>query len=254
MKVYITGDTHVQFGHIKNFCRETRTTKEDILIILGDSGINYNVLNLETENRPDIYRYKDSQFSLDLKFGLSKLPITLFCIQGNHEAPAHLVDGYFLSQQSHPLFSGQNVFTQEQFPNILFAEEGCIYKILGKTVGIIGGAYSVDKSFRLYRGYPWFKEEQPSTMKSDKVFVEHLKENLNKLDIILSHTCPFHYMPTEAFLPGLNQEDIDNSTEKFLEEIEKNIEYKMWFCGHFHIDKNVDKLSFLFKDIIELEV
>ena len=38
---YITGDTHGRFGRIKEFCNEQKTTKEDIMIILGDVGINY---------------------------------------------------------------------------------------------------------------------------------------------------------------------------------------------------------------------
>lgn len=39
--IYITGDTHGYFKHIKSFCEENHTTKEDVLIILGDAGINY---------------------------------------------------------------------------------------------------------------------------------------------------------------------------------------------------------------------
>lgn len=39
--IYITGDTHRDFGRIIDFCEENETTKDDILIILGDAGINY---------------------------------------------------------------------------------------------------------------------------------------------------------------------------------------------------------------------
>ena len=39
--IYLTGDTHAVFDRIDDFCRERRTTREDILIILGDAGINY---------------------------------------------------------------------------------------------------------------------------------------------------------------------------------------------------------------------
>ena len=41
MMIYITGDTHGRFKKIKLFCRENNTTKDDIMIILGDAGINY---------------------------------------------------------------------------------------------------------------------------------------------------------------------------------------------------------------------
>ena len=38
---YITGDTHRDFERIELFCMENNTTKEDVLIVLGDAGINY---------------------------------------------------------------------------------------------------------------------------------------------------------------------------------------------------------------------
>ena len=39
--VYITGDTHRDFARVEEFCEEYGTTEDDILIILGDVGINY---------------------------------------------------------------------------------------------------------------------------------------------------------------------------------------------------------------------
>ena len=41
MHFYITGDTHKKFDRVETFCLEHHTTTEDIMIILGDSGINY---------------------------------------------------------------------------------------------------------------------------------------------------------------------------------------------------------------------
>lgn len=41
MNIYITGDTHGKFGRIYNFCEKEGTAREDIMIILGDAGINY---------------------------------------------------------------------------------------------------------------------------------------------------------------------------------------------------------------------
>ena len=66
---YITGDTHRDFERIILFCLENKTTRDDVLIILGDAGINYY------GGIKDWY----------IKHYLNKLPITLFCIQGNHE-------------------------------------------------------------------------------------------------------------------------------------------------------------------------
>lgn len=65
MHFYITGDTHGDFSRIEEFCRENDTTKEDVMIILGDAGINYWLNNADRQ----------------LKNDLTDLDITLFCVQ-----------------------------------------------------------------------------------------------------------------------------------------------------------------------------
>ena len=39
--IYITGDTHGDFFRIANFCARMNTKPDDIMIILGDAGINF---------------------------------------------------------------------------------------------------------------------------------------------------------------------------------------------------------------------
>ena len=34
--IYLTGDTHGSFERISEFCHRFKTTKEDVMIILGD--------------------------------------------------------------------------------------------------------------------------------------------------------------------------------------------------------------------------
>jgi 3-oxoacid CoA-transferase subunit A len=48
------------------------------------------------------------------------------------------------------------------------------------------------------------------------------------------------------FLPTIDQTSVDQSTEIWLDKIEESIEYKAWLCGHWHTDKRVDKVHFLF--------
>ena len=39
---YITGDCHGDFTRIYDFCEFSQTTqKDDVMIVLGDAGINY---------------------------------------------------------------------------------------------------------------------------------------------------------------------------------------------------------------------
>lgn len=51
---------------------------------------------------------------------------------------------------------------------------------------------------------------------------------------MLSHTCPTIYEPTDLFLPFVNQSTVDKTTERWLGEIEYNLDYKLWMFGHFH--------------------
>lgn len=97
-------------------------------------------------------------------------------------------------------------------------------------------------------GYRWFSGEQPSGE-----IKEYVKQQLDrvgwKVDVVLSHTCPRKYEPVEHFMPGIDQSNVDKSTENWLNEIEDRLDYKEWYCGHWHINKQADKLTFLFHDI-----
>ena len=61
---------------------------------------------------------------------------------------------------------------EEQYPNILFAKDGEIYNFHGKKVMPIGGAYSVDKYYRIRNGLSWFESEQP-----DEVIKEYVEQH-----------------------------------------------------------------------------
>ena len=137
------------------------------------------------------------------------------------------------------------------YPNIYFAKDGEIYDFNGKKVICIGGAYSVDKDVRLMRGWNWFESEQPD--EEIKAFVESQLDKVNwNIDYVLTHTCPFKYIPTDCFINGVNQEGVDRSTEEWLDYIEVKLNYKKWFCGHWHTDRLIDNIRFMFNDIIEL--
>jgi len=228
--IYITGDTHREFTRILDFCKNNKTSKDDVLIILGDAGINY-------------YGEQD----IEIKETLKELPITLFCIQGNHEERPENIKSYKLIDK----FGGK-VFIEDEYPNILFAKDSEIYDFNGNKTLVIGGAYSIDKEERLLYGYHWFKDEQPSFDTKQKA-LEVLKQRNNQIDIILTHTCPFKYLPHEMFITGVDQNKVDQSTEKYFDLIEEKTDYKNWYCGHFHTDKVIDKMIFMFETYRELK-
>lgn len=216
--IYITGDTHRDFsrlyGNIFN--------KGDTIIILGDAGINYY---LDEE---------DKKFKEDL----SELNIKIFCIQGNHEERPENI----LTYKEVDMFGGK-VFMEDDFPNLIFAKNGETYIIDNKKVLVIGGAYSVDKDYRLLYGYQWFKDEQLSESEKELILNKYTGEHI---DIVLSHTCPKKYEPTEVFMSEIDQSKVDKSMEEFLDKVEENIDYDKWYCGHYHTEKQIDKLEFMF--------
>lgn len=133
-------------------------------------------------------------------------------------------------------WNGGKVWVEEAYPNILFAKDGEIYDIAGMKTIVIGGAYSVDKFYRLSKGYNWFEDEQPSD--EIKAYVEkQLSNNDWNVDVVLSHTVPYDYRPVDLFLSMIDQSTVDESTELWLGEIEKKLDYKWWYAGHYHTSR-----------------
>ena len=225
--VYITGDTHGDFSRFYKFNKRVKPTVSDVMIILGDAGLNYY------GNRLDALRKSEA----------AVLPMTFFCIHGNHEMRPEHIASYKTKR-----FHGGTVWYEPDFPNLLFAMDGDVYRLGGRDCIVIGGAYSVDKFYRLQNGWQWFDDEQPS--EAIKARVENaLATREYKIDTVLSHTCPIQYEPIEVFLPSIDQSTVDKSTEEWLGSIEQRLDYKAWYCGYYHTAKKIDKLRFMFEDI-----
>ena len=41
---------------------------------------------------------------------------------------------------------------------------------------------------------------------------------------------------------------VDKSTEEWLEQIDKKLDYRKWYAGHYHIEKKIDKLEIMFNN------
>lgn len=241
-RVFLTGDCHKQFSRLKKFCENNNTTRNDILILLGDSGINYCL---------------DENDIADKKF-LSKLPITIIVIQGNHEKYVGECDGYDKVELNGTIRG--EFYIQKEYLNLLFCKNIDLFFINDKSFAVMGGAYSVDKPYRIANGYRWFESEQIPE-KDMQSFIHLLEFNLKnshekmRYNYVLSHTCPTKYMPIDLFLPMIDQATVDRRTEDFLETVEELIEYDNWFFGHFHDNREAwDKGVMLYEDIIELSI
>jgi 3-oxoacid CoA-transferase subunit A len=145
---------------------------------------------------------------------------------------------------------GGQVYVEDAFPKLLFAADGEVYDLGGLDTLVVGGAYSIDKYYRLAHGWAWWPDEQPSPAIKEKV-ERVLAARDWEIDVVLSHTTPLRYEPVECFLPAIDQSKVDKSTEEWLGTIEAKLKYQHWYCGHYHIEKDIDRLSILFESIRE---
>ena len=204
------------------------------MILCGDSGINY-------------YLNKNDK---KLKERIAQIPITFVVVHGNHEERAWNVEGYTLKE--HKIGADNYVYgySEEAYPNIIFVQDYQIETLNGKRFLFLGGAYSVDKHYRLLNGWQWFESEQMPESLMDKVLEDLLV--VNDFDYIVSHTAPLKYEPTEVFLSFIDQSTVNKRTEIFLDKVENLANYDKWYCGHYHTKKEIDKMVFLFDNIVEL--
>ena len=218
--IYITGDMHGDIQTFKNIMGKITCKLENTLIVLGDLGVNYYL------NKSD-KKFKNI---------ISQYNINLFVIRGNHDAnPANL--NYIKEIEKY----GNIGYIEEEYPNIFYAKNGEIYTIENNTFLVLGGAYSVDKWYRLEKGYKWFEDEQMTEEEKQKFW----DKNITKVDTILSHTCPYANRPIYLFLTQIDQSSVDNSMEIFLDKVKLKVEYKNWFFGHYHADKKIEENMYM---------
>lgn len=222
--VFLTGDIHGEIDPVIQFIDEQQLNNNDVIVLLGDVGLNFWGNKHGDEHR---------------KKRINKKDIQILCIHGNHEMRPESLSTYRESQ-----WHGGTVYLEPSYPNLLFAKDGEIYDLDGSKAIAIGGAYSVDKFYRLQTHGYWWPDEQPSD--ETKKRVESKLDSLGwSIDIVLSHTCPAKYIPHEAMLAMIDQAEVDRTTEDWLDSIEDRLDYDAWYCGHWHINKRIDKMHFL---------
>ena len=225
--IYITGDTHGDFSRFTLMDLKA----EDLMIVLGDAGINY---------------FLDSRDEF-VKDQLNDYPCEFFFLRGNHEERPEKIEGYRLIDSAGTVTG--KVYVEDRFPKLMFASEG-LYDIGGYRCFVTNGAYSVDKYYRLENGLNWFPDEELTDAEMEET-LEKARE-AGSVDFILSHTCPERYLPTHVFLPFIDQSKISRRMEKYLDKLADILEYKRWYCGHYHTEWTVDRMRFMYYDIIEL--
>ena len=227
----LVSDTHGQvLFRLSQINAGKYAASQTALIILGDAGINFYL------NKTD----------MNLKRNIQNTGYTVYCVRGNHEErPENL--GYIEHWYDENVKG--YVMYEPNYPNIKYFEDGNAYEICGKSVLVIGGAYSVDKWYRLNRvgvtskldkdylnprKTGWFPDEQLLDWEMTTIEKEHFGKHY---DVILTHTCPISWEPRDLFLAGLDQSTVDKSMEKWLDDFKNHIDWKIWLFGHYHDDR-----------------
>lgn len=192
---------------------------ETAVIILGDAGLNFWGNKTDKKNKKKCEEYG----------------IYLYCVRGNHEMRPTDVKGMITLYDEN--VNGL-IHMEEEYPHIRYFIDGASYIIGGYNVLTIGGAYSVDKEWRLInakvncRSFSgWFENEQLDDFERQKI-TEYIRGN--EYDFVFSHTCPYEWMPTDLFLPMIDQSSVDKTMEEWLSDLRNEISFDVWCFGHYH--------------------
>lgn len=222
---YVTGDIHGKVFQLKERLESIKEDFDDVtevgVIILGDAGFNFYMNSSDDKNK----RKADA------------LGCRIYCVRGNHEERPEFVKDIVELYDNE---IGGTVLIEPTHPNIRYLLDGRKYWFGRYSAFIIGGAYSVDKRWRLANGKNlegwtgWFENEQLSQEEMNNI---ELNWAGCQFDFVFSHTCPISWQPTDMFLPMVDQSSVDNTMELWMEDFKDKIYWGVWLFGHFHADR-----------------
>lgn len=247
-KIYLTGDCHGDYTRFSTsaFPEQKEMTRDDYVIIMGDFGY--------WDNSPE-QRY--------WRKWLEEKPFTILFVDGNHE------NYDMLSALPEENWMGGKVHRVGE--NILHLMRGQVYNFAGYKWFTMGGAPSHDiqdgildpddpdfrRKYHIYslKGAmfrvlhrSWWPEEMPSADEY-KEADRNLLANENKVDFILSHEAPFDI----ARRIGRGHYTSNELSEWFDNRVLKQVAFKAWFFGHYHIEYVCRNVFGMYKCIISLD-
>ena len=226
----MVSDCHGNFTWMITGALDNYKPEETAIIILGDAGFDFYL------NKTDLRKKKE----------VNSRGYRIYWVRGNHEARPQDVSGY---EKIFDKDVSGYVYCNPEFPNLRAFMDYGIYTINDFNCLVIGGAYSVDKYYRLKRvgitdkldpGYyspkktGWFYNEQLSSEEMERAAALAKGQNF---DFIFTHTCPYSWQPKDLFLGIVDQSTVDNTMEKWMDEIKDTFNWFVWCFGHFHADR-----------------
>lgn len=221
----MAGDTHGSIGHPQYLVRMAKKEECDRVFVLGDFGYwehqREGVLFLDRLNE---YCEEEKQRAKAAGYNTY---VTVYFLDGNHDKTSLLLKKY--SERDDEGF----IIVRE---HIRYAGRGHRWTWDDVRFISLGGAYSVDKAWRLdlEARYPgkyggpeslWFPEEEMT----DQDMVDIL-QNTEPVDVMLAHDKP------RGSVPGWNRKDLSECwpNQNRLQLAVRTLEPKVFLHGHLH--------------------
>jgi hypothetical protein len=182
-------------------------------IILGDCGFMW-----PGNQKIDLFNYK----------ALARRPFPVLCVIGNHEP--------ILGMSNLPetdIGIGETVYQINDNPFVAYLKRGKVYTIDGFKFLVLGGALSIDKDYRVPNRSWWEKEYWTEQEKRD---LFQLLESEKTFDCVLSHTGPNRINKLLFEYPEYSSKLIQDEVARLNDHIDAQIQYREWWCGHWHED------------------
>lgn len=210
MSFYVCGDTHgdIDIHKLSSRCFDCDgLSRDDYVLVCGDFGVIWS------DGPDDEY----------MKKWYGNKPWTTLFIDGNHENH-NALDSYKAEE-----WMGGKVHRITD--SIIHLMRGQVYNIDGYKIFTMGGATSHDKVYRR-ENISWWKREIPS-LEECNTAIDNLNAANNCVDFIFTHCAS-----------SITQKKIADWFEndpltQFFNLIE-DVDFKKWYFGHYHIDKNID--------------
>lgn len=224
--IYVTGDihAHIDIGKLntRRFPQQKILTKSDYVIVCGDFG-------LVLDNAKSELYWRD---------WLTDKPFTTLWVDGNHENFELLCQFPLVDK-----FGGK---VHEITPSIYHLDRGQVLTIDSRTFFVMGGAVSHDKEYRKEH-ISWWKEEMP-TFEEMEHGIEALDAHNWTVDYVISHCAP---RSVQTMIADWYAND---PLVSFFERVRTDLNFKRWYFGHYHIDKQInERFVALYNKIVPID-
>ena len=232
MSILVTGDIHASYdiAKLSESCFDTAgLTKDDYVIICGDFGLVWN----NSASEQYWLRWLDTR------------PFTTLFVDGNHEG--------FSLLNSLPETTWNGGAVHQVATSVFHLKRGQLFNIDGYRIFAMGGASSseYDRTHRT-QGETWFNEEIPNEQERAAA-LETLDAANWDCDFVITHCAPSSCAQgISEHTDRLEIHPMDEYTD-WLQTIQDHLTYRHWFCGHYHIDAQIqDKTTALYNRIAVL--